>query len=205
MTQGRTPDHINLDARSLRALAHPDRVQILTLLRRDGTSTATRLAGEMGINSGSASYHLRRLAEAGLVAEDTERGNARERWWRSVYDRTVFDDLELARQEPEATLAYLQSVVNSHQLRIQQALSTLPTLPAEWQANLSISDWGLTLTASEAQRLGQELAEVVERYQRRNGAQAPDGTRASEGVQATDGAEPVVVMAYVLPVREPKP
>ncbi|MHB9855680.1 ArsR/SmtB family transcription factor [Streptomyces krungchingensis] len=199
MTQDRTPDHITLDARSLRALAHPGRVQILALLRRDGTSTATRIAGEMGINSGSASYHLRRLAEAGLVAEDTERGNARERWWRSVYDRTVFDDLELARQEPEATLAYLQSVVNSHQLRVQQALSTLPTLPAEWQANLNISDWGLALTASEAQRLRKELAEVVERYQRRHGGRAPDNA------QAPDGAEPVVVMAYVLPVREPKP
>ncbi|MEU1199126.1 winged helix-turn-helix domain-containing protein [Streptomyces sp. NPDC005813] len=199
MTQDRTPDHVTLDAKSLRALAHPDRVQILTLLRRDGTSTATRMAGEMGINSGSASYHLRRLAEAGLVAEDMERGNARERWWRSVYDRTVFDDLELARQEPEATLAYLQSVVNSHQLRVQQALSTLSTLPAEWQANLNISDWGLALTASEAERLRQELAEVVERYQRR------DGARSSDGVRAPDGAEPVVVMAYVLPVREPKP
>ncbi|GAA5025518.1 ArsR/SmtB family transcription factor [Streptomyces siamensis] len=199
MTQDRNPDHITLDAKSLRALAHPDRVHILTLLRRDGTSTATRMAGEMGINSGSASYHLRRLAEAGLVAEDTERGNARERWWRSVYDRTVFDDLELARQEPEATLAYLQSVVNSHQLRVQQALSTLSTLPAEWQASLDISDWGLALTASEAQRLRQELAEVVERYQRRDGAQAADGVRAA------DGAEPVVVMAYVLPVRESKP
>src|SRR5215212_10817955 len=74
-----------LDVKGLRALAHPVRVQLVGLLRRFGPSTATRLAERLGVNSGTASYHLRQLGAAGFVEEDTGRGNARERWWRSVH------------------------------------------------------------------------------------------------------------------------
>ncbi|MFE9440030.1 ArsR/SmtB family transcription factor [Streptomyces sp. NPDC006602] len=193
MTQDRAPDHVVLDAKSLRALAHPDRVEMLTLLRRNGPSTATRMAEQLGINSGSASYHLRQLAQAGLVAEDADRGNARERWWRSVHDGTVFDDLELARQEPEASLAYLQSVVNSYQLHIQQVLTTLPALPKEWQGAINASNWQLVLTPDQAHQLRQDMAEVVERY------------RLPEGVEAPNDGATVEVISYVLPTWEAKP
>ncbi|MFC9970428.1 ArsR family transcriptional regulator [Spirillospora sp. NPDC127200] len=81
---------------------------MVELLRKHGPSTAARLVERLGINSGATSYHLRRLGAADFVAEDTEWGNARERWWRSVHRTTRFEDLELAGHE--ATLAFLQSV-----------------------------------------------------------------------------------------------
>ena len=81
-----------LDAKGLRALAHPLRVELVNLLRKHGPSTATRLADRLGVNSGTASYHLRQLGAAGFVEEDTERGNARERWWRPVHQITRLDD-----------------------------------------------------------------------------------------------------------------
>lgn len=59
-----------LDAKGLRALAHPVRVQLVGLLRKYGPS--------------------------GFVEEDAERGNARERWWRSVHRSTCFNDRDLA-------------------------------------------------------------------------------------------------------------
>src|SRR5215207_79528 len=99
-----------LDVKGLRALAHPVRVELVGLLRQYGPSTATRLAERLGVNSGTASYHLRQLGAAGFVEEDAERGNARERWWRSVHQVTRLNDTELAEREPEATLAYMQSV-----------------------------------------------------------------------------------------------
>ncbi|MFF4649287.1 helix-turn-helix domain-containing protein [Streptomyces sp. NPDC001380] len=193
MDDRRRPDpatDVVLDARGLRALAHPVRVQLLGLLRRYGPSTATRLADRTGLTSGATSYHLRQLAAAGFVEEDTGRGNARDRWWRSVHRVTRFDDLDLAAQEPEATLAHLQSVAAAHTLSLQRTLNELPTAPRAWQEAFDMSDWALRLTPEEACALQEELASVVARYR-----QDTPGAAAS----APPGAQRVSVVSHLLP------
>ncbi|MFF4834968.1 ArsR/SmtB family transcription factor [Streptomyces sp. NPDC001315] len=183
-------DAVVLDAKGLRALAHPVRVQLVGLLRKYGPSTATRLAERLGVNSGTASYHLRQLGAAGFVEEDTERGNARERWWRSVHRRTWFNDPNLADREPEAALAYLQSVAAAYTLRTQQTLNELQTMPRAWRDNFDMSDWALRLTPEETATLYQELREVIARYR-------PDGPEAA--ARAPEGAERVGVITQILP------
>ncbi|MFD8971286.1 ArsR/SmtB family transcription factor [Streptomyces sp. NPDC059593] len=183
-------DSVVLDAKGLRALAHPVRVQLVGLLRKYGPSTATRLAERLGVNSGTASYHLRQLGAAGFVEEDTERGNGRERWWRSVHRTTWFNDPELAEREPEAALAYRQSVAATYTLRTQQALNGLQTMPRAWRNTFDMSDWALRITPDEAASLYRELADVVARYRR----DAPE-TAAS----APEGAERVAVITHILP------
>ncbi|MFE3716178.1 ArsR/SmtB family transcription factor [Streptomyces cyaneofuscatus] len=175
-----SPDEgsVVLDAKGLRALAHPVRVQLVGLLRKYGPSTATRLAERLGVNSGTASYHLRQLGAAGFVEEDTERGNARERWWRSVHRTTWFNDPELAEREPEAALAYQQSVASIYALRTQQALDGLRTMPRVWRERFDLSDWVLRLTPEETTALYEELSGVIGRYRRdtpENAATAPAG------------------------------
>ncbi|MFG1807328.1 ArsR/SmtB family transcription factor [Streptomyces sp. NPDC049040] len=183
-------DSVVLDAKGLRALAHPVRVQLVGLLRRHGPSTATRLAERLGVNSGTASYHLRQLGAAGFVEEDTERGNARERWWRSVHRTFWFNDQDLAEQEPEAALAYQQSVAAIHTLRTQQTLNGLRTMPRAWRNTFDMSDWALRLTPEEAATLYQELADVIGRYRRDDPETAAD---------APEGAERVGVITQILP------
>ena len=57
---------------SLRALAHPVRLQILSLLT--GTQlSATEIAQEIGISQANASYHLRQLLSVGQVVVVEER------------------------------------------------------------------------------------------------------------------------------------
>ncbi|MFI9271431.1 helix-turn-helix domain-containing protein [Kitasatospora sp. NPDC052896] len=179
-----------LDAKGLRALAHPVRVRLLGLLRRYGPSTATRLAERMGLTSGATSYHLRRLGEAGFVAEDPERGNARERWWRAVHRTTSFNDLDLLDQEPEAVEAYLRSGLAVYALRGQRALDEIRTMPSAWQRVLDLNDWTLRLTPDEAARLRAELAELVGRYRR-------DTPEAAAGAPA--GAQRVGLITQLLP------
>lgn len=179
-SDARSPDEgsVVLDAKGLRALAHPVRVQLVGLLRKYGPSTATRLAERLGVNSGTASYHLRQLGAAGFVEEDTERGNARERWWRSVHRTTWFNDPELAEREPEAALAYQQSVASIYALRTQQALNGLQTMPRVWRERFDLSDWVLRLTPEETTALYEELSGVIGRYRRdtpENAATAPAG------------------------------
>ncbi|MGY4907678.1 ArsR/SmtB family transcription factor [Streptomyces sp. 900116325] len=183
-------DAVVLDAKGLRALAHPVRVQLVGLLRKYGPSTATRLAERLGVNSGTASYHLRQLGAAGFVQEDTERGNARERWWRSVHQRTWFNDPNLAEREPEATLAYLQSVAATYTLRAQRTLNELQTMPRAWRDNFDMSDWALRLTPEETAALHQEFRDVIARYR-------PETPEAA--ATAPEGAERVGVIMHVLP------
>lgn len=179
-----------LDAKGLRALAHPLRVQLVEVLRSHGPSTATRLAERLGVNSGTASYHLRQLGAAGFVEEDAERGNARERWWRSVHRTTELSDRNLVDQEPEAALAYLQSVAATYTLRAQQALNEVQTLPEAWRGTFDMSDWSLWLTPDEAVSLRQELRAVVARYR-------ADGPDAAAG--APKGAQRVDLITHILP------
>ncbi|MFE2292320.1 ArsR/SmtB family transcription factor [Streptomyces sp. NPDC059452] len=183
-------DSVVLDAKGLRALAHPVRVQLVGLLRKYGPSTATRLAERLGVNSGTASYHLRQLGAAGFVEEDTERGNARERWWRSVHRTFWFSDPELAEQEPEAALAYRQSVAAIYSLRTQRTLNELQTMPRAWRNTFDMSDWALRLTPEEATALERELTEVITRYRR-------DDPEAA--ASAPEGAERVAVITQILP------
>ncbi|MFJ9686809.1 ArsR/SmtB family transcription factor [Streptomyces bacillaris] len=187
-----SPDErsVVLDAKGLRAMAHPVRVRLVGLLRKHGPSTATRLAERLGVNSGTAGYHLRQLDAAGFVEEDTERGNARERWWRSVHRTTWFNDPELAEREPEAALAYQQSVASLHALRTRQTLNELQTMPRVWRERFDLGDRALRLTPEEATALQQELENLIGRYRRdtpENPATAPAG------------AERVALITHTLP------
>jgi DNA-binding transcriptional ArsR family regulator len=194
MTEPAKPaTEVVLDAKGLRALAHPLRVELVNLLRRHGPSTATRLADLLGVNSGTASYHLRRLGAAGFVEEDAERGNARERWWRPVHQITRLNDVDLAEREPEATLTYLQAVSAGYNLRVQQTLSAFDTMPRDWRRALDLSSRSLRLTAEEAERLRGELTEVLDRYRR----DTPE-----EADSAPEGAERLSLITLLLPDLE---
>ncbi|MDT0345179.1 ArsR/SmtB family transcription factor [Streptomyces litchfieldiae] len=197
MSQSSDPaPEVVLDARGLRALAHPVRVQVLGLLRRYGPATATQLAQRMGLTSGATSYHLRQLGAAGFVEEDTSRGNARDRWWRAAHRMTRLNDPALVEREPEAALGYLRSVATAYALRVQQAVDEAETLPAPWRRVLNLSDTGLLLTPDEADQLHREIWEVVGRY-RRN---VPE-----EAAGAPAGAGPVSLMTHVLPEPADEP
>jgi DNA-binding transcriptional ArsR family regulator len=187
---GRGAAAVVLDAKGLRALAHPVRVQLIGLLRKHGPSTATRLAERLGVNSGTASYHLRQLGAAGFVEEDTERGNARERWWRSVYWSTLFSDRDLTEQEPEAAMTYLQSIAAAHALQAQRTLNELQTMPPAWRRVVDLSDWVLRLTPEETDALYEELEAVIARHRR----ERPEGP-----ATAPEDAERVSLILHVLP------
>ncbi len=58
--------------KNLRALAHPLRLRMLSLLNARSMSAA-QLARELDVGHGLATYHLRQLAQAGLVILDSER------------------------------------------------------------------------------------------------------------------------------------
>src|SRR5580698_75505 len=71
------------DPRSMRALAHPLRLELQSIVGRSGRITTADAARELGISHGLASHHLHQLAKYGFV-EQVGGADNRERPWRLV-------------------------------------------------------------------------------------------------------------------------
>ena len=159
-------DEIRLDARTLRALAHPLRVRLLGLLRADGPATATGLAQRVGETSGTTSWHLRQLADHGFIEEDAERGNKRERWWRASFESTELrlEDFRGDTESAGALTAYLYEIASGVYRRLTGFLAE--DWSREWQEAFVMSDQDLPLTPDELAAMRSELHEVVNKYRR---------------------------------------
>jgi predicted ArsR family transcriptional regulator len=71
------------DPRSMRALAHPLRLELQSIVGRSGRITTADAARELGISHGLASHHLHQLAKYGFV-EQVQGSDNRERPWQLV-------------------------------------------------------------------------------------------------------------------------
>ncbi len=87
-TEGAAPPSVRQDDPALRALAHPTRLRMLSLMW-SAPFSAAGLARSLGISHGLASQHLHKLETAGLVefSEERPRRGGRERLYRTVHGR----------------------------------------------------------------------------------------------------------------------
>ncbi len=146
---------------ALRALAHPTRLRMLGMLRIDGPATATGLATRLGLNTGQTSYHLRQLAQHGLVVDDDERGNGRDRWWRAAHQSTILGDgLPEKPEDMEAMDAYMQAVGVFYTQQLQAAVEEAPLLPREWREASTLSDYHVRVTAEHAEQLTTKMHDL---------------------------------------------
>ncbi|HET7326418.1 MAG TPA: metalloregulator ArsR/SmtB family transcription factor [Nocardioidaceae bacterium] len=77
---------MSLEVSALRALAHPLRLQMLSLLTSAALSAA-EIARELDVTQANASYHLRTLLQAGLITEVGEeriRGGVAKRYRHDI-------------------------------------------------------------------------------------------------------------------------
>lgn len=165
------------DAADLQALAHPIRIRLLALLRRDGASTASKLAGKLNVSSGLSSYHLRQLAAAGFIVEADQPGSGRERWWQASRRSTHVLSPPPGDAEADAmTVEFLNAVLAVNFDNARAFLAEEDRWPAEWREVTEFSDLMLQLTPADADRLRFELAQVIAKYPRHeSGAALPPG------------------------------
>jgi predicted ArsR family transcriptional regulator len=171
------PSVLRLDAEAVKVLAHPLRSRLLTRLRRDGPATATELAGALATNTGATSYHLRRLASVGLVA-DTGTGEGRRRVWRAATDAHRFEPSDVADDaDAEAALGWLvRHYARGFTEHLARWLDAEPAWPRGWRDALGASDAGALVTQDQARALAADVEQVVARY-RSAGAGHPDALR----------------------------
>lgn len=170
---------VNLDARSLRGLAHPLRLRLLRALRDGGPSTSTQLAGRLGVSSGATSYHLRQLAAYGFIAEDQALGSGRERWWRALHQRINYRSEDFGPDAAELSEVFLRAAVAMQDEELQRAIDEWATLPLAWRRASRLSELPLRLTPDELSRMNDELSAVIDRYRQDDpelATQAPPGS-----------------------------
>ena len=185
------PRVLHPSAEQLRVLAHPLRSRLLGALRFHGPATSTALAARLGTNSGATSYHLRQLADAGLVEDDPERSTGRDRVWRSSHDSTSWTSAEF-RDDPDARAAddwLLRHGARAMADWLADWLDVRHEWSTDWLEAADQSDYHLDLTAAELRSLMAELHAVVGRYRDRSDPEA-------------DGAERVTVLLQAFPSPE---
>ena len=166
------------DPRALKALAHPTRLALVGLLRREGPLTATQAGALVGESPASCSFHLRQLAKYGLV-EEAGGGAGRERPWKAT---ALFTRWPNVAANPEQALAaeLLSSVVAERYFdRVLEWLERKPREPPEWQEAAQFGDTILYLRPEELADLGRRIDALVEGYVERTAdrARRPDTAR----------------------------
>jgi len=87
-----------VDIRVVKALGHPTRVRILTILRDRELASPVELSSELGVPLGTIGYHVRRLEQLGFIelARRTQRRGAIEHHYRA---RRLLDETAAAEDD----------------------------------------------------------------------------------------------------------
>ncbi|MGW8765573.1 ArsR/SmtB family transcription factor [Streptomyces sp. NPDC055815] len=164
------PDELltrTLDPRSLRAIAHPLRIQLLRALRRYGPATASQLAERLGESSGATSYHLRQLAAHDFIVDDPTRGKGRERWWKAAHQGTSFDETLHKNPDPEVQGALdvvMHEIATIHTQELSTWVATRHTWDEEWAGASDFSDFRLSLPPERLRELNQKIHALINEY-----------------------------------------
>jgi len=154
------------DARTMRAMAHPTRLALLDLLRREGDLTATRAAELLDESPGNMSWHLQTLAKYGFV-EETGDGKGRSRPWRLAAVRSRFvpspDDPGASAANDE--LAML--LVERSAAQQREWFRTRHSYTTDWQHGAFLTNSLVYLTAEELAKVSEEIVEIVSRHTER--------------------------------------
>ena len=178
---------VELTPRGMRALAHPTRLAILSQLQVEGPSTATALAPMVGATPSVTSWHLRHLAEHGLVRDAAVEADGRQRWWEAVGRGFRFTPAPDAGRDAVTLLSRLM-FDQAEGLPGRWAREAEPLLEDEWRRPAGLSNTTFIATAEELVAIESAIEQVL----------APYVQRKSAPVTVPEGRT-VRMLRYVLP------
>ncbi|MPY52899.1 ArsR/SmtB family transcription factor [Streptomyces acidicola] len=184
------------DLGTLKALAHPLRMKLMRGLSIARVATASQLAEQVDEAVSLVSYHLRKLAEHGLIEEaEPQSTDGRERWWQpasegvSIRDEDFRDAPEKAAAHTAASRLFFEQRADMY----RRFLGERPHWGERWNAAAESSEASLRLTAAELAELNKEMLALVRRYDEHG--------RAADAAGDTEGRENVAVHTYAFPFR----
>ncbi|WP_134774100.1 ArsR/SmtB family transcription factor [Ornithinimicrobium flavum] len=194
------PQPVPMTSPMLKALTHPLRRRIVRLMRSGDPMRATDLAERLDVAANSVSFHLRRLAAAGMIREAPELArDRRDRVWVLTGSSFGLDhpDAPVSAEEEAAIRAF----VDQEGLDLQDLLRRVLAWAPEWAAGrdpvarAQLASTTLELTEEEMEAVGEEFREVLARAKDRARAEPQDGRKvwqvvllsAEEGLGRPDG------------------
>lgn len=183
------PRAVRLNHQQVRVLAHPLRMRLVGALRVKGPATATTLAELLHTNTGATSYHLRQLAEVGLVVEAPDLASGRQRWWRAAHDVTNWEPTDFD-DDPDARAAieWIQGDQVRHLVEhAERWFARQHEWSVAWRDALGMGDIFMTMSPARLEQLKTEMWELLERHREESDADAPD----AEQVQVFVAAYPL--------------
>ncbi|MFF1294466.1 MULTISPECIES: ArsR/SmtB family transcription factor [unclassified Streptomyces] len=193
---GKERDRRITDVGTLKALAHPLRMRLYRNLTLARVATASQLAEAVDEAVSLVSYHLRKLAEHGLIEEARpQSADGRERWWQPASDGVSIRDEDF-RDAPEGAAAHTAASRLFAEQRMdmyRRWLDERAHWSHEWNRAAESSEAALRLTADELAELNKEMLALLHRYDERG--------RAADAAGDTEGRENVAVHTYAFPFR----
>jgi DNA-binding transcriptional ArsR family regulator len=177
----------------LRALSHPTRLTILTLLDEEGPLTATEAGERIGESPANASFHLRTLAKYGYV-EEAPGGRGRQRPWQIVRRDVDIPGDELSAEAKLAADALLELIRARDDQRLLAYGRTRGDYPKEWRAAATEMRVSLHLSAAELAELGEGIEEQLKPNLQLQGIESRD---------RPPGTLPVAFGLFAVPTRLP--
>ena len=181
------------DPRVMRVLAHPVRLAALSYLQGHGPATATQLAPIVGATPSVTSWHLRHLAQHGLVTDWDGGTDRRQRWWRAAArgirvvhpgadpDATDADTADAGAtgtetaEGAEAAYRALGSQLMAQaigQVRTWQR-EVEPALEPRWRAVADVSNTTVLVTPAEVEQILATVEKALAPYVRRRDKRPP--------------------------------
>lgn len=164
------------DARALKALAHPVRLDLIEAISVHGSLTATAAAEIVGESPANCSWHLRQLAKYGYL-EEVPGTTGRQRPWRRTAAGMEWLDTDPDPEVEEASQALTNVFIDREIARIKAARSRRQ--PAGWEESAMAVKSIAWLTAEEQVALTEQLTALVNSYVGRvaDPATRPAGSR----------------------------
>ncbi|WP_433364454.1 winged helix-turn-helix domain-containing protein [Actinoplanes sp. CA-142083] len=159
---------------TLRALAHPVRLALLTYLMANSPATATQCAAAVDDTPSNCSYHLRTLAKIGLV-EPVASADGRERPWRALVTGlalpTDVDPRSAAGRH--ATLVTAMMTQRDQQLT-RRHLERRDRLDRRWRNAEQFHTYTLRASPDELRDLGEQIDALLRPFITATRSTAPD-------------------------------
>jgi DNA-binding MarR family transcriptional regulator len=182
------------DPLAIRAVAHPLRLDLMSIIARLGQATTADAAREVGISHGLASHHLRQLAKYGFV-EQVKGKDHRERPWRLV---ATSYNWRKATETAEGSVA----VDVLEQMNAERTLEAFlgwqqrrKGWPQAWHEHTGIGESSVYLTQAELAAVTEAFDAVLKPY--------IDERPIDDLGSRPEGSVPVTFTLFALPERPP--
>jgi len=171
-------DQVWMTTAMLKAYAHPLRRQMIRLFARREHLRAADVAEDLGVAPNSASFHLRVLADAGLIEEAPEHArDRRDRVWKSRKGSINLGGPEHPVPDEALGTAMVRSLAEDHQEMMARVIAWTPEYLSgrATEIHAAFSQRMVRLTESEFDAVMERVQAVITEAVDAHDPNDPDG------------------------------